>query len=479
MRIGHLLRRTMMMPTWADMVTISKMDPSSAVDMLLTPLTTQPTAPAAANDGTSDYSGLDTVLIAQLQSQWTSDAQALRNWWINLMVAESTSIVEKMTMFWSGHFTSQFLSGEDYDQAPLLYRQNSLFRSNVLGNFHDLTFNVTLDPAMLVYLGGNLNTASHANENYARELMELFTTGLDQYSQTDVEQSARILTGWRVGEFTNEFAPNGLFNTYFSPPDHDTGSKTFMGVTFPAIDASLNTQDLVKKNEIQLLIDTIFSAREQAVATFICTKIYQFFVYSNPSATDMTVVSAMATLLINGNWEIKPVMAALLKSAHFFDNLNIGAQIKTPAEFTIGMARQFNVTYGVDASMNSIGQQLQDPPNVSGWPGWRDWINTSTYPTRSVESAAVLQAMTDAEVVALVTQFPSYTDPQQVVNNLAALLLPRPLSSARSADFLSKLLNGSMSYEWQGIITSNSAEAANNIRSVLSTIIELPDFQLC
>ncbi len=478
---GHLLRRTMMGPTWADIQTLVKLgDPGKAVDLLLN-TTSTPTAPAAANDATENPYPLALPVQYQIEGQWAGDAAQLRAWWANLHLNASTSIQEKMTLFWSGHFTTQFdLGATQYVIAPLLYRQNALFRSNALGNFQDLVKGVTLDGAMLVYLGGNQNTVGKPNENYGRELMELYTCGLGGgYTEADVQAAARILTGWRVGQYTDDPAPNGIFATYFDPASHDTQSKTYLTVDFPSIDASTNTEFLVRKNEIDRLIDVLFEKTGTAIANFISRKLYRFFVYSDAGSIDESVVSAMANLFIQSNWEIKPVVSALLKSAHFFDNTNIGCQIKTPAEYVIGMARQLAPNPQIDAKMTAVDQEFFQPPNVSGWPGYHDWITTNTYPVRGTEAEAAIQSMTDTSTIAFVQQFPNYTDASSLVIAIGQLLLPRPLSTERQSTFASKLTAGAPIYEWPTIWNSSQSTAARNVRDLLSYIVSLPDFELC
>ncbi|MDP4220788.1 MAG: DUF1800 domain-containing protein [Bacteroidota bacterium] len=477
-RQGHLLRRTMMLPKWTEIDTISSLTPSAAVDLLLN-TASDPAPPSQANHETTSLKGLDSPLANALKATWASDDAELKDWFANVLLNSPLSIIEKMTFFWSGHFTSQFVADESYVIAPLLYRQNQLFRNNGLSNFQSLAFDVTLDGAMLVYLGGILNTKSRANENYARELMELFTMGLGNYSEGDVKEAARILTGWRVAQFSDEATPNGIFNTYFSPADHDEGNKTYLGVSFSAIVDADNTEFLVKKNEIQKLIDTIFTYRKQAVATFICRKIYKFFVYSNPEGTDETVIAAMAQLFMDNNFEIKPVISALLKSAHFFDNANIGCQIKTPAEYIIGIARQLGYKTSMAANMTTILQELFNPPNVSGWTGWHDWITTNTYPVRSTVVTTAIGAMTDQNVLDFIGQFPNNDDANKLITSLGALMLPRKLAQARHDDLVSRLVSGGKDYEWPSILSTSPSTAARNMRDVLTTICNLPDYQLC
>jgi uncharacterized protein (DUF1800 family) len=494
---GHLLRRTMMAPKWADIEALVALGgPGPAVDLLLN-ATSTPAAPAAATDATQDPANFDNVTLqGQIYGQLTSDAGALRAWWAALHVTASNSIQEKMTAFWSGHFTSQFDLGNNmYVVAPLLYNQNQLFRSNALGNFQDLVKAVTLDGAMLVFLGGNLNVASAPNENYARELMELFTCGLGGgYTEADVHAAARILTGWKASLFMGDPDPNGIFQIYFSPSDHDTGDKIYLFADFPAISASENTQDLVQTNEINKLIDVLFSYTSSALANFICTKLYQFFVYSDPDSasdsTEQSVIAAMADLFIQNNWEIKPVMSALLKSAHFFGNNNIGCQIKSPAEYVIGLARQIVpadqqtafLNSSLDADMTNDGEQFFQPPNVSGWPGYHDWLTTNTYPLHGTQATGIIQSMSDSDAIAFIKKFPipTYSNVNSLSTAIGQLLLPRPLSSARATTFAEALLGTQTNdNEWPTILSGPPAELAANIRNLLNYIIALPDFQLC
>ena len=484
MRAGHLLRRTMMAPTWTDIQALVALgDPGRAVDLLLG-ATSTPSAPAAANDQTENPYPLALPVQTQIIGQWASDAAALRTWWAKLHLTASASIQEKMVFFWSGHFTTEFSLGANaYVIAPLLYRQNKLFRDHALGNLQDLVKYVTLDPAMLVFLGGNTNTAGAPNENYARELMELFTCGLGNYTEGDVQNAARILTGWRVSQYTDDPAPNGIFNVYFDPASHDTQAKIYLNTSFPAIDQTTNTEYLVQKNEIDKLVDTLFSVNGQAIAKFISTKLYQFFVYSDPAtgdptSSDASVIQAMADLFIQSNFEIQPVISALLKSAHFFDNANIGAQIKTPAEYVIGMARQLVPTFPIDANMTAADQQFFQPPNVSGWPGYHDWITTNTYPVRGTEATTAITDMSDAVALTFIQQFPNYSDANALSTGIGQLLLPRPLSSERQTTFASKLTAGAPVYEWTSIVTSSPSTAARNLRDLLNYIVSLPDFEL-
>src|SRR5581483_9949211 len=221
-------------------------------------------------------------------------------------------------------------------------------------------------------------------------------------------------------------------------------------------------------------------------------------VYSNPDtttsdSTEQSVIAAMASLFQSGNWEIKPVVSALLKSAHFFDNNNIGAQIKTPEEYVLGMARQFGLSsvtsFAVDTYLddNDDGQQFFQPPNVSGWPGYHDWITTNTYPLREMQAAGgsngvvtltgAIKLMPDP--IAFIKQFPQYTDANALSTAIGQLLLPRPLSSDRQTAFAEKLAGTTQTYEWASILANSPSQAAQNVQDLLTYIVSLPDFQLC
>ena len=481
---GHLLRRTMMAPTWSDIEALVALgDPGKAVDLLLN-ATSTPTAPTLPNEPMGDPGKIsNTSLQAQYFGELGSDDNALRIWWINLQINASNSIQEKMVSFWSGHFTSQFdLGGNSYDVAPLLYQQNQLFRSNALGNFQDLVKGVTLDGAMLVFLGGTLSSGANPNENYARELMELFTCGLDRgYTQVDIQAAARILTGWRASLFNDEPDPNGIFQTYFDPSAHDTSDKFYLQTDFPAISPAQNTQDLVRTNEIYKLVDTLFTVNADYISNFISTKLYKFFVYSNPNTSDTTetaVINAMASQF-KQDWQIKPIISLLLKSQHFFDNVNIGAQIKTPAEYAIGLARQLGFSSGsVDGAMQADNQEFFQPPNVSGWPGYHDWLTTNTYPARGTQAQGVVSAMTSTQLEPFYKQFPAYnTDVTKLATQIAQLLLPRPLSTARLQTFTQMLAANNQA--WVDLVNTDPEEAAKNVQTLLNYIIARPDFELC
>lgn len=476
-RAGHLLRRTTFLPRWADIETLVGMSPSEAVDLLLN-TSSEPDPPSIADTITESLEGLNTELQNQVRGSWRNHHRALQRWYADVMRDAGLTFAEKMTGFYSNLFATEFVVDLDFVIAPLLYRQNKLFRDTGLGSYRNMMVNLTLDGAMLVYLGGNVNVKGAPNENFGREMLELFTTGLGHYTEGDIKEASRILTGWKVSQFSDQPFPNGYFNPYFIPNDHDIGAKQFLGTSFAARDVDSNTEFLVRRDEVEKMINTIFEKRPDAVATFICRKLYSFFVYSNPAGSDETVIAQMAQVFKDNNFEIKPVLSALFKSAHFFDNLNIGAQIKTPAEFTVGLARQVGPVNDMVGPMNEMEMVLFDPPNVSGWPGYRDWVTTNTFPIRADLATSIINSLSDQNAIDFVSQFPDFDDVHELITGVSALLLPRPLSAGRRTALEGKLLQGSPDYEWVNILGS-AGTAGVRIKELLLTISQLPDFQLC
>ncbi len=281
---------------------------------------------------------------------------------------------ERMTLFWHNHFVTEV---EVYELAVYAYRYLNIIRTNAMGDFKQMVREMGLTPAMLIYLNGNTNEKSSPNENYARELLELFTmspndrTGKANYSQQDVQEIARALTGWFVNEagITAE-----LFEKEF-----DEGQKTFLNRT-----GAFNYDDVV---------DVIFEARAQQTAYFICSKLYKEFVYEE---IDDDIVQELAGVFVQNNFQIAPVLEVLLKSAHFYDPQFIGAKIKSPAELIAGMLIETGFAPGqgtlseLRVEFENLEQVLLDPPDVSGWPGYRAWLSTNTLPTRWALADSVL-----------------------------------------------------------------------------------------
>jgi hypothetical protein len=464
LRAGHLLRRATLLPTWSDLTTALGMQPAALVDMLLN-VAAEPSSPGSwVNEISPEPTTSEEEQAYESQNKsWMND---LRGWWTQLMAASGLNITEKMTLFWSGHITSEAALVEI---PQYMYQQNVLFRASALGNFRNLMKDVNRDPAMLRYLDGGINVGGNPNENYARELMELFTMGEGRYTEEDIREAARCLTGWTLDEFTS-------FDAVFNPLYHDAGNKTVLGRTI------VGRSSLDGRFEGDEVVDVIFE--DEAVSKFICRKLYQAFVYNNPEAVDGDIVNALAQIFRDNDYEIKPVLAALLKSAHFFDAVNIGAMIKSPAVIEVGLARQFDANPGgarLVSDMKTLAQHLMDPPVVAGWDGYRTWVSTTTYPYRKSFAERFItgqipggSSQTPMNVIAWGKQFPDYTDAEKLLDGILALLLPQKVSTTRHASYLQTMLGGAPVYEWD----IDAPNADTNLRNMLVRLVSAPDFQL-
>jgi len=268
-------------------------------------------------------------------------------WWANRMVASPRPLQEKMALLWHGHFASNEAKVRDYRK---LLGQLELFEQLGTGNFRDLTVAVAQDPAMLTFLDAGVNVKGASNENFAREIMELFTMGVGHYSEKDIREAARAFTGWNYVDL--KFVVN--------KDQHDDGEKTFLGKTghFDGVD----------------VIDIIM--QQPATADFIAGKIYRFFVRQQLSPD---LQQQLGAVLRDGHYEIKPLLEKIFLSRDFYSPASVGTQIKSPVELAISTYRKlgqksvpgvpdFNLATG------ALGQQLFAPPTVAGWAGGQSWI---------------------------------------------------------------------------------------------------------
>ncbi|HEY3675892.1 MAG TPA: DUF1800 domain-containing protein [Candidatus Tumulicola sp.] len=277
---------------------------------------------------------------------------SLQVWWLNRMLSSPAPLQEKMALYFHGHFTTAAVRKNV--SPSMAYNQNELYRQYALGNLRELTRNVAKDPAMLRYLDNDRNSVGEPNENFARELMELFTLGVDHYSEDDVRNSARAWTGWHFDRFTEQ-------GTY-EPSLHDNGSKTFLGQT-----GNFTGDDIV---------NIIFS--QPQCAKFFATSLLNQFVYNDP---EPELVDGLANVIRKNDYNLAPVMSTLLRSRVFYSDRAYRALVKSPVEFVVGVYKTLGVPQ-LDGTtlpvLRQSGQVLFDPPNVAGWPGGENWINSDT-----------------------------------------------------------------------------------------------------
>lgn len=477
----HLYRRIGFSATMPQAKSMVGKTASEVVDLLLGS-DTEPDLPspgAWVDAGTENPDGADLQTRNAIYSSWDANHIMLSNWWMSHMKAD-TKAVEKQTLFWMSHWVSEFAFDADNVTLPqALYRQLKVLRKGRLGDMKQMALDITIDNAMVWYLGGTFNEVGKPNENYGRELLELFTTGIGSYTEGDVREASRVLTGWKASRYTDEPTPNGLFNTWFAAARHDTGAKQFMGQSIPARTVDNNTEFQVKNEEVFELIKIIFRERSQAVSRFIAEKFYRYYIYSAKTYVDPQFIDELAVVFAGSGFQIRALAKAMFTSEHFFDPAIRGVQIKTPFEFVVGMQRQLGLDVADPMSwMAKMDQPVFDPPNVSGWPGYRSWISTNTYPIRRQFADILIRQMTDAQALALIKQFDDYTDVRKFIRGVIAYFLPVPVTQAREDFYVQALMSTVPEYEWVNI-TADAAAAGQRFRTLITTISKAPDFQLC
>ncbi len=362
---AHLLRRTGFGVRTAWLDRLVGMDARSAAALVLEEETGAPMPPAPSwqNELPPPSTATDEEKRAYQQRNGQYLTEFRRGWYERLWQG---GLRERMTLFWHNHFVTELGA---YNNAPFAYRYVTLLRSDALGSYSRMVQEIGKDAAMLQYLNGTQNLKGRPNENYARELLELFTMspsdaqGRPNYTQKDIEEIARALTGWQVDRNT--------LTVKFSQGRFDTGTKTFLGRT-----GAFGYDDVIR---------ILFETRSEAIAYHICEKIYREFVYHEP---DSWVVQAMAGVFLFNQFQIGPVLRALLASAHFYEERFVGARLKSPVEMLNGFLLDVNAGTGSDMPVQleryatQLGQRLLSPPNVAGWPGYHQWLNTTTLPTR-------------------------------------------------------------------------------------------------
>ncbi|MBC6991563.1 DUF1800 family protein [Hymenobacter sp. BT491] len=506
---AHLLRRSLFGPTRTEIEGAASSSMQQVVDALLTaPAAPSPPVNVASTDASVP---LGQPWVTQPFDQAVEGVRrsSLRAWWMGQMLNQSQSLAEKMTLFWHNHFVIEL---GDINDARYGYQYAALLRQQALGNIRQLAKDVTIDPAMLRYLNGNQSTATAPNENYGRELLELFTVGkgpligtgnYTNYTEDDVKAAARVLTGWRDN--------NQTISGYFTASRHDTGAKKFS--------AAFGSRTITARGdqEYKDLIDLIFDQPE--TARFLCRKLYRWFVYYViDAATEQNVIQPMADLLIKSNYEVTPVLKSLLTSEHFYDPVNMGCVIKSPLDFTVTVCRQLQIAfppatnvvaqYGMwdylNSQTNLQQQYLGDPPNVAGWAAYYQtpqfyeiWINAVTLPRRNQFTDLMIStngysrngAKLLIDPIALVQALPPAvaSDPNKVIAELTKLMLPITLTSSQLEFLNDALLPGLPDFEWTQEWTAYVAAPTNatkkasvntKLQALLRAIMGLAEYHL-
>jgi len=510
---AHLLKRCLFGPTHAEIEQAVTDGLSLTLDNLFT---AEPVPPPPLN------AYFDNDLLVPRGQTWINSPfspgtnfykrNSLKSWVTGLQINQGVSLTEKMTLFWHNHYPIE----EGVVNDPrFLYRYFTLLRNNSLGNFKSLTEEITIDPAMLRYLNGNQNLESSPNENYARELFELFTIGkgpqiapgdYTHYTEQDVVAAARVLTGWDDQGHNSALIP---IESRFLTGRHDTGDKTFSSAFGDQVIVDNGDQ------EYKDLIAMIFAQTE--TARFICRKLYRWFVYYKLDAqVEQDIIENMAQTLTSNNFEIAPCLRELLASEHFFDPLNVGCLIKNPIDFNVGLARQFELQVPDEATslesqyrhwlqiyVNSYVMQMGvfGMPSVAGWPAYyqvpqyhQNWINSVTLPERSKVATKFAgsgytktQIRVEIKPLDLLHIASNAPDPNALITDFVKLLFPQAITQDQ-LDFLKEvLIPGLPDFEWTVeydayVIDPNDQNLANSVEaklnSLLDTMMNMAEFQL-
>ncbi len=335
--VAHLLRRAGFGGTNAEITKLATLDRAAIVDSLLNALQPSIDPPPEVR------------MVGQ--DKWKA-YEPLTLWWLNRMATSPAPLIEKMTLFWHGHFVSSL---EKSELMPM-WEQHLLFRNKGLGSFGELVHNVAFGAAMLDYLDNRDNTADERNENFARELMELFTLGKGNYTQADVVASARAWTGHNMDE--------PRLNYKYFPDKHDNGTKKFLGVT--------------KNWDGPDIVAALCGGQPGFVtAKRIARKLWEFFAYPEPEEALLTALTADFT---KSNLDVKTLLRSIFMRDEFYNEKSKRGHVRSPVEFAVAAARYSGIPIKAlepQWRMESMGQQLWFPPNVAGWPGDKAWITNS------------------------------------------------------------------------------------------------------
>ncbi len=421
---SHLFRRSGFGATYAELEAAVQKTPSVVVDELLGVV--QP------DSFLRNMKSLADAAIA------TGNVKQLSAWWTYRMLNTPSQLLEKTTLFWHGHFAT---SADKVTEPTLMLTQNELLRSFAFGDFSKLLLEISRDPAMLVYLDSATNRKAHPNENYAREIMELFCLGEGQYSENDIRELARCFTGWEIrrGEFR--------FNKY----QHDTATKSILG----------ESGEFGGEDGVRIVLE------QKAAPEFIAAKLIRFFVMDEPTA-DAALVAPLAKLMRESEMMVEPVLQRILKSNLFFSEYSVGRKVRSPVELAIGLLRCLEGstnTFDLAEAMQTLGQGLLYPPSVKGWDGGRTWINSSTLLGRSnLVRSLITNEKTrfgkDSLRKYLASQ--KMTEPRKIIDHLEVLLfaVPVPEAAKERIESLIKSMN------------------ENSLTEGLHALCTLPEFQL-
>jgi uncharacterized protein (DUF1800 family) len=394
-----------------------------------------------------------------------SNIGGVEKWFLHRMVFTRRPLEEKMTYFWNGHFTSGIAKVQG---VTLMLNQNKTQRQYALGKFDDLVVKISQDPAMLVWLDNATSRAGRPNENYARELMELFTLGVDEYTQADVTDLARALTGWTVQGYTGADNYNGA-RFLDNPAFHDNGVKTILGQT-----GNWNGTDAIR------IILEASDEQGSVSGRFLSRKLWTYFAYHDPPDW---VVQELTGVYVSSGRSIRAVVDHLFRMPEFYEGHARKVLVRSPVEYTVALLRQLEAKTDMSTPVNNLaamGQPLFNPSDAKGPEGDMDWINTGTVFARAsiTNSIVTNRGATGTRIdLAQLLAGKTLTTPTDVVNALAdrlGLADAPPQVKAAWANYVDSRSDGSRGY-WQ----NTSAQVDQKVRGLLHLMLTSSDYHLC
>ena len=507
---AHLLRRTLFGPTFQQIQDTVALGMNDAVDQLLTLTPTDPPLTYSADEEITPFgqTWVNSVYPANPAQTETARVSSLAAWFIDRINKREYSIQEKMSLFWQNHFAAVFSL-----DARAVYVYHELIRSSCLGNFKQFVKDMTIDPNMLVFLSGATNNQYSPNENFARELFELYTIGkgpqiglgdYTNYKEYDIQEAAKILTGWTVSGYLSQVETATIAG--FLPGLHDATTKT-LSEHFNFAEITPNGQ-----NEYADLIDVIFAQDE--VANFICKKIYRWFVnYDLTQVVEDTIITEMANTFIANNYEILPVLAQLFKSEHFYDVSLRGTIIKNPIEYFFSMmnstlstpnytlAENYELYLFAYNGLDLLGMDYANPPSVGGWTAYyhapafsRLWANSSYIKLRFDISDLLTMAggvnvngnTWGVNAIDFLDGLSNPSSAPDVIDDMVTVFCPKGLDAIKKLTLKAILTNGLPDFEWTIQYNEYLSDPTNpvvvdpvrlRIVLTLSQLFKMPEFQ--
>jgi uncharacterized protein (DUF1800 family) len=439
-KVGHLYRRAAFGATWSELEAGLKAGPEKTIDGLLT-----------GRPGQSEFDKL-TAPLAQSITR-ANDGRQARAWWVYRMLYSPQPLREKLTLFWHNHFAT---SNAKVNNAGFMLGQHELMRRHALGNFRSLLQEMSKDPAMMVWLDTSLSKKGMPNENYARELMELFSLGIGHYTEQDIREAARAFTGWEIQNT----------QAVFNATQHDDGDKTVLGRKGKWAGADI----------VRICLD------QPSVARFIVNKLYRFLISeTTPAAPEL--LEPLAAQFRKSDYDFGGLVETMLRCNLFFSPYAYRTRVKAPVDFAVATVHALEGRVSAPAlagAMEDLGQNLFYPPSVKGWDGGQTWLNGQTLLTR--QNLALAIASTEdgrfgrrADPAALVRKYRRETD-AEVVDFFLGLFLEGDVSSkarGQLVEYLRQAHKQTVPVYW----TKEDA-ADHRVRALCHLVLALPEFQL-